>query len=1088
MKSTTKFSLGIILTILIAVSIYTISPSTSQITYVIDGDTVYVNVSGKGLITQTPHTLRDFRNTVEINFTSYLASPKDMDIVFGFNTSNIKPIKAEYYNPQTITETKSYSCNDPFWFNSTTTPVKHFWCWGNRTIFLNGTEDNETYLLFEHDFNSADTDTNTAFWNESRQTFWTGISDKFNKVSYNYNNKDTWYQIKSVTFNPFETRILRLTIDVVPGYDRDGKYDLCMKPSGLTLIQAILQDKLICLDPWFDTDFLNCKNLTITDPITIERRNGNDPVWFNVTDITFSNVTAELRVVDAACNQGGTSVPFHVISNSTNSSYITFLANVSTWSIYYNNDGVAAPIFTTDLSANLTSASFYNGFVATFDANSSTVCGTGSSALCRITSPSGIDFDDGGSYAANTISLFDGTAFRAFDWQLNHNSSAYAEYENTTAGWKAKMYYWGNAQFGPSFSIERTSDIALSDLRIFDSRNYNTSFDEYISKEGGDIRVRVISPQVVMDLNDTTPYSGYLDPTANNRSYIMFRGQADNTTWNWKALEGAVGNDNGINHMMYIDTSQNWTTGETMFFYMKEFTGFDFNVTFYDFEQRRFESNLSISLGSEESVDTDVPASLDYISPTLSNGSFTTNDYVEINITMNELNPNTCIITLSNLSEINYTSTITGTGSSAYCFFNATDQPIDSIINFSAFINDTQGNSNTTILRTVITDGIIPDSIDFTSPTVANGTISTLDYIEINVSFNETNPDSCIIEYSNFTATNYTGVITGTRAASYCFLNATDQPFGMFNFTVWINDSANQANTTVLRTVTLVDPPDSREVISNVTSLFGNQSIEVSARWTSGSANLDSFIVQWNASGSAANISNATIPNNNFSNSTFNMEQIYEGQDIGVFIYANDTDDVLNVTTEIIFTVTNEDPEITGITIPTACVEINSPANHEWTQSDNDNITDSYCNFTNPSSVTFQLNSSLTTNEGSASCSFTYNESGDWTIWTTLLDPAGNSAVVQHPALDIRIAGTCGSDSGGGGGPSGLLTADIIGLVNATTEGIIELSETDEPIDFLRPVFVFAYAIIFIIVGIIVTNQTKRTFRKNKKKDKLRSL
>ncbi|MBI2446006.1 hypothetical protein HYV43_06470, partial [Candidatus Micrarchaeota archaeon] len=84
---------------------------------------------------------------------------------------------------------------------------------------------------------------------------------------------------------------------------------------------------------------------------------------------------------------------------------------------------------------------------------------------------------------------------------------------------------------------------------------------------------------------------------------------------------------------------------------------------------------------------------------------------------------------------------------------------------------------------------------------LANGSESALNYSEVNVSFTEANPDSCLLEFNNGTAANY----SMNRSGNSCFGNVTISNTGDFNYTVWANDSLGNWNNSVRRFVTLTD-------------------------------------------------------------------------------------------------------------------------------------------------------------------------------------------------------------------------------------------------------------------------------------------
>jgi len=115
---------------------------------------------------------------------------------------------------------------------------------------------------------------------------------------------------------------------------------------------------------WWDTDWSRCKNLTISNVFT-----ANSPVYVNITGLTFTNVSKEIRIVDTSCNNAGNVVKHRIIEDSGNigDGYewvrIMFPASTNTvYSVYYDN-----PNAEYDSSLELNSYdiwdAYYNGTV-----------------------------------------------------------------------------------------------------------------------------------------------------------------------------------------------------------------------------------------------------------------------------------------------------------------------------------------------------------------------------------------------------------------------------------------------------------------------------------------------------------------------------------------------------------------------------------------------------------------------------------------------------------------------------------------------------------------------------------------------------
>jgi len=80
------------------------------------------------------------------------------------------------------------------------------------------------------------------------------VGSAFDKINYNYDDKDTWYVKKNFPVVAGESYKIRSYINLRRGYK--GKYDVAVKPSSLTIHEAISQDKFYFLDPWLDGNTL----------------------------------------------------------------------------------------------------------------------------------------------------------------------------------------------------------------------------------------------------------------------------------------------------------------------------------------------------------------------------------------------------------------------------------------------------------------------------------------------------------------------------------------------------------------------------------------------------------------------------------------------------------------------------------------------------------------------------------------------------------------------------------------------------------------------------------------------------------------
>jgi parallel beta-helix repeat protein len=116
-------------------------------------------------------------------------------------------------------------------------------------------------------------------------------------------------------------------------------------------------------------------------------------------------------------------------------------------------------------------------------------------------------------------------------------------------------------------------------------------------------------------------------------------------------------------------------------------------------------------------------------------------------------------------------------------------------------------------------------------------------------------------------------------------------------------------------------------------------------------------------------------------------------------------------------------PSISDVSYSPSCIDVGRSIVWSWTQSDNYNISVSYCNFTDPFENIYQINSNNQNNIGSASCEKTVMSAGAWYVRIYVEDPIGNSANRLN-YFEVKMAGSCAG--GGGGGTSGELKQEVV--------------------------------------------------------------
>lgn len=331
--------------------------------YSIQGDCV-VEENAFYKITQCPHTIHDFDNLVNVTVKNKDSSSHAIDIAFGFDTNSVKPTNAWLWTenaphqvPKFGNVTHTYTCGSPHVFTYTLNP-NYTWC--------NESELNQT-VIFEHDFLFGYLGNKSVAWNEWEQIGWdteyypdwVAVGGAFSQLEWR--NK-TWYYRENINFAAGEEKTLRARLAVKPF--TEGKYDLFGKLSSDSFQEAWDSGRYVLLDPWWDTNWLSRKNLTVTETQGVSRT--QEPFVVNVSGITLltNNCSQELRVLAQYSTE--TSIAFEVINSSgqtvgddndwcvilfpvnltTSTANATHAApNTTNYVVYYENAAATTPAF-----------------------------------------------------------------------------------------------------------------------------------------------------------------------------------------------------------------------------------------------------------------------------------------------------------------------------------------------------------------------------------------------------------------------------------------------------------------------------------------------------------------------------------------------------------------------------------------------------------------------------------------------------------------------------------------------------------------------------------------------------------------------
>ena len=273
--------------------------------------------------------------------------------------------------------------------------------------------------------------------------------------------------------------------------------------------------------------------------------------------------------------------------------------------------------------------------------------------------------------------------------------------------------------------------------------------------------------------------------------------------------------------------------------------------------------------------------SIQFVSPTETNDSQLTRNYIQVNVTASDANG----IGTITLRLYNSTSLVqTNTSSTSPLFVNFTNLP-DENYYFNATVNDTYGNENQTKTLTVSTD-TGPPTMNYISPTQNPGAYKSQNYVEINVTASDPNLDKIVIRLYNSA---HTQINSTTTSSSPNFANFTGLSNGLYYYNATANDTFGNEDSLTTRNITLDTS------IPSITNLI--ESPNDPATWTSSATyqfnatitdtNLDTVLIEFNSVNytptKTGNIYNLTL--NDLAADTYNY-----------YWWANDSSENINST------------------------------------------------------------------------------------------------------------------------------------------------------------------------------------------------
>src|SRR3989344_3173716 len=237
-----------------------------------------------------------------------------------------------------------------------------------------------------------------------------------------------------------------------------------------------------------------------------------------------------------------------------------------------------------------------------------------------------------------------------------------------------------------------------------------------------------------------------------NNADVNYKADDANIQSCWWDVDGGAVNAIACNSNI---TCQTWADGRR-------------NVSIYANDSAGNTNSTSISFFA----DTAVPV-LTYTSSTTVDGSFQNNNTITIEVTSTEVNPDTLLFTVYDSTGALVNSSLFSSLSTASFPILITFSQTDGSYYFNATVDDIVGNKGATATRNVVIDTIAP-ALTLRYPDNTNGyslsNINTAGNSDFTYSFNEVNPNRCVLYVNNAlvdnqtAGTNFSSVALGVAA------------------------------------------------------------------------------------------------------------------------------------------------------------------------------------------------------------------------------------------------------------------------------------------------------------------------------------
>lgn len=292
--------------------------------YHIDGNNVWWDNS-YGKLVVWPHTSSQaITHTQYANLTSYIPANISLDFAFQFDEPvsnghvwmwrNITHIVwiADYINITYLKDPGNQTCG--------------YWGCNEQDSLCNCTTIQE---IGGHEISN-----NYYDWKDVTQLF-----------EHSEFNDSHFYWIRNITFSYYETKQAKWKYDQPLG--TSGKWGLWIKKNSDTIQEALQSGQYIHLDPWWNSNWGQRVNITITETGGVARNNEIADVWVNLTT---GNCTKEYRVLldDSVELTSQVYNESYSANGKCTAANVLFMVNLTAnehknVTIYFNNSGASAP-------------------------------------------------------------------------------------------------------------------------------------------------------------------------------------------------------------------------------------------------------------------------------------------------------------------------------------------------------------------------------------------------------------------------------------------------------------------------------------------------------------------------------------------------------------------------------------------------------------------------------------------------------------------------------------------------------------------------------------------------------------------------